>query len=170
MSKIRSRRTLLGTIACAALVPLAASGAASGAQSADASTAHAREVVAERMVNRTLDTTVLTTHRGFTLYSLSAETKGRFICTGSCTSLWSPLVVPRGTTPTGVKLLGTVKRPDGRTQVTYRGRPLYTFTQDRKPGDAKGNGFKDVGTWLAASVGASRPTAPAPTPASTPYG
>ena len=45
-----------------------------------------------------------------------------------------------------------VRRPDGRTQVTYRGRPLYTFTEDTKPGDVKGNGFKDVGTWLAATT------------------
>ena len=83
----------------------------------------------------------------------SAETHGRFICTTKvCLSLWTPLVVAHGTTPAGAKLLATVRRPDGRTQVTYRGRPLYTFTEDTKPGDVKGNGFKDVGTWLAATT------------------
>ena len=73
--------------------------------------------------------------RGLTL---SAETHGRFICTTKvCLSLWTPLVVAHGTTPAGAKLLATVRRPDGRTQVTYRGRPLYTFTEDTKPGDVK---------------------------------
>jgi hypothetical protein len=49
--------------------------------------------------------------------------------------------------------------------VTYRGRPLYTFNEDRRPGDVKGNGFKDVGTWLAASPGAAK-SAAAPSPSS----
>ena len=56
----------------------------------------------------------------------------------------------------------TVRRPDGRSQVTYRGLPLYSFNEDRKPGDTKGQGFKDVGTWLAATTVATRTPAPAP--------
>jgi predicted lipoprotein with Yx(FWY)xxD motif len=111
--------------------------------------------------NRTLDKTVLVDRRGMTLYTLSAETRGRFICTTKfCLSLWTPLVVTHGTTPAGAKLLATVKRPDGRTQVTYRGRPLYTFNEDKKLGDAKGNGFKDVGTWLAATPNATATVTP----------
>ena len=55
-------------------------------------------------------------------------------------------------TPAGAKSLSTVKRPDGRSQVAYKGGPLYTFAQDRKPGDMKGNGFKDVGTWRVVTV------------------
>lgn len=90
-------------------------------------------------------------------------------CTSEfCLSLWTPLVVVPGTKPTGAKLLATVKRPDGRTQVTYRGGPLYSFTQDRKPGDVKGNGFKDVGVWLAASPKAK--TTATPPPSSGGYG
>ena len=79
---------------------------------------------------------------------------------GLCRALWTPLVVPPGTTPTRSSRLDTIKRPDGRTQVRYRGLPLYTFNNDRKPGDAKGQGFKDVGTCLAATTVA----APAPAP------
>jgi predicted lipoprotein with Yx(FWY)xxD motif len=37
--------------------------------------------------------------------------------------------------------------------VTFRGAPLYTFYLDHKRGDAGGEGFKDVGTWHAASPG-----------------
>jgi predicted lipoprotein with Yx(FWY)xxD motif len=104
---------------------------------------------------------VLTTPRGLTLYSLSAETKGRFICTNAtCLSLWKPLVVAPGTKPSGAAKLGTVRRPDGRLQVKYQGKPLYSFVQDKKPGDAKGEGFKDVGTWHVASGQAVSNTAP----------
>jgi predicted lipoprotein with Yx(FWY)xxD motif len=113
--------------------------------------------------NKALGKTILVNRRRMSLYSLSAERRGRFICTNkSCLSFWTPLVVPKGTTPTGVGNLGTVKRPDGRTQVTYRGGPLYTFKGDRKPGDVKGNGFKDVGTWHVATVGAGSGPAPPP--------
>lgn len=114
--------------------------------------------------NKTLGKTILVSRKGMTLYSLSVERHGRFICTNaSCLSLWTPLVVPNATTPTGVHGLGTVKRPTGRVQVTFRGGPLYTFKEDRRPGDVKGNGFKDVGTWLAATVSAK----PAMTPPMT---
>jgi predicted lipoprotein with Yx(FWY)xxD motif len=90
--------------------------------------------------------------RGLTLNSLSVERRGRFICTdASCLSFWTPLVVAKGTTPTGITGLGTIKRPDGRVQVTYRGGPLYTFYLDPKRGDMGGEGFKDVGVWHAAA-------------------
>jgi len=117
--------------------------------------------------NPTLHKKVLVNRRGLTLYSLSVEQRGRFICTDRfCLSLWTPLLVPKGTTPTGSPHLGTVRRPDGRTQVSYRGRPVYTFTQDRKPGDVKGNGFKDVGVWRPAFPGSTVSAAP---PATNPY-
>jgi predicted lipoprotein with Yx(FWY)xxD motif len=98
---------------------------------------------------------VLATRSGLTLYSLSAERKGRFICTDSaCLSFWHPLLVPKGTIPTGASNLGTIARPGSKgRQVTFRGAPLYTFYLDHKRGDAGGEGFKDVGTWHAASPG-----------------
>ncbi len=97
---------------------------------------------------------VLAATNGHTLYSLSAEKKGKFVCTQSsgCLTLWKPLLVPSGGSvvgPANVKL-GSIKRPEGSRQVTYRGRPLYTFVEDHGPGKANGEGFKDVGTWHAA--------------------
>jgi predicted lipoprotein with Yx(FWY)xxD motif len=82
---------------------------------------------------------------GRTLYHTSSETRSHIGCTGSCAVRWPPLLVPAQTTPVpgrGVtaSLLGTVRRPDGRTQVTYRGLPLYSFSGDRKAGDARGQG------------------------------
>jgi|SRR5262245_23717036 len=107
--------------------------------------------------------TLLVNRRGLTLYHLSVEKKGHFICTSSaCLAEWHPLVVARGVKPTGASSLSTVKRPDGRRQVAYKGGPLYTFDEDRKPGDTNGNGFKDVGTWHVVTVAGQ----PASTPSS----
>jgi predicted lipoprotein with Yx(FWY)xxD motif len=121
-----------------------------------------KRVVAETE-NPTLGKTVLTTTRGHTLYSLSSEKNGRFICTASCLSAWHPLMVPAGVHPTGPVKLGTVQRPEGGTQVTYRGRPLYRFGGDSKAGQANGEGIKDVGTWHAASP-PQKAAEPAPQP------
>jgi predicted lipoprotein with Yx(FWY)xxD motif len=97
---------------------------------------------------------LLATGKGRTLYSLSVERRGKFVCTATsgCLSTWHPLTVAAGVTPKGPVELGTVRRPEGSVQVTFRGRPLYTFAGDKKPGDAKGEGIKDVGIWHAARV------------------
>jgi len=129
----------------------------------------ASKVVAKETQSEALGHTVLTRTNGHTLYSLSVETNGRFVCTGGCLGTWKPLVVPRGVKPKGPVKLGTIRRPDGKTQVTFKGRPLYSFDGDAKPGEANGEGFKDVGTWHAAVV-ASASTTPAPPQAEpTPY-
>lgn len=107
--------------------------------------------------NSTLGKTILVTSRGLSLYSLSAERHGRFICTNAtCLSFWTPLTVRKGTKPIGISGLANVKRPDGKFQVAYRGAPLYTFYLDKKRGDIGGNGFKDVGVWHPVEVSARR--------------
>jgi predicted lipoprotein with Yx(FWY)xxD motif len=119
--------------------------------------------------NKTLGRTILVTSRGRSLYSLSVERHGRFICkTSACLSIWTPLTVRKGTKPTGVVGLGTIKRPDGKILVVYRGAPLYTFSQDMKRGDVKGNGFKDVGVWRVVVVSKGN-AAPATTPPAPVY-
>ena len=112
--------------------------------------ANSSKRVAAEARNSTLDKTILTTTNGRTLYSLSVEKNGKFICTGSCLAVWHPLTVPPGVRPTGPVKLGTIERPEGGTQVTYNGRPLYRFDGDSKAGQVKGEGIKDVGTWHAA--------------------
>jgi predicted lipoprotein with Yx(FWY)xxD motif len=141
----------------AALVVVAAIGVAGASALSGSSGSSARTTVKS---GRALGMKVLTTPKGMTLYSLSAETNGRFICTGSCLALWKPVIVARGVKPTGAPKLGTVRRPDGRFQVKYNGKPLYSFVQDKKAGDAKGEGFKDVGTWHVASAQAVSNAAP----------
>jgi predicted lipoprotein with Yx(FWY)xxD motif len=97
---------------------------------------------------------ILATSTGHSLYSLSAEKSGKFVCTkaSGCLALWHPLMVPAGASLTSPVKLGTVKRPEGGTQATYRGLPLYSFAADTKPGQVKGRGLKDVGTWHAVTV------------------
>jgi predicted lipoprotein with Yx(FWY)xxD motif len=107
--------------------------------------------VVKEAQNKELGHKILTNNQGRTLYSLSAEKNGRFICAVSaCLSVWKPLTVKAGVKPVGPVHLGTIVRPDGRTQVTYRGLPLYRFTGDTKPGDVSGEGIHDVGVWHAA--------------------
>lgn len=115
--------------------------------------------------------TILVNRRGLTLYHLSVERKGHFICKDmTCLSLWKPLLASRSARLTGAKSLGRVKRPDGRLQVTYKGGPLYTFVQDHKRGDLKGDGFKDVGVWHPAlAAGNVSSTTPPPSPPSSGY-
>jgi predicted lipoprotein with Yx(FWY)xxD motif len=103
--------------------------------------------------NAKLGKTILVTKKGLTLYSLSAERHGRFICkTSACLAFWKPLHLAKGMRPGGVGGLGTVRRPDHTIQVTYRGAPLYTFYLDHKRGDVLGNGFRDVGVWRPVAV------------------
>jgi predicted lipoprotein with Yx(FWY)xxD motif len=146
-SPIRSsiRVALLATALAALIGPGAAAATQTGKR------------VAKQTENATLGRTVLTTTKGRTLYSLSAETNGKFICTASCLSTWHPLVVPAGVKPKGPVALGTIERPDGRTQVTFKGRPLYSFGGDSRTGDVNGEGIKDVGTWHAAVTSKATP-------------
>src|SRR3954463_2008301 len=135
---------------------------------AGASASGSSKVVAKEMQSEDLGATVLTRTNGHTLYSLSVETHGRFVCTAGCLGTWKPLVLPRGVKPKGPVKLGTIRRPDGKTQVTFKGRPLYSFNGDGKPGEGNGEGFKDVGTWHAAKV-AGASTSPTPESEPPPY-
>jgi predicted lipoprotein with Yx(FWY)xxD motif len=96
---------------------------------------------------------VLVDAQGLTLYHLSGEQNGKWICTSSaCVKVWHPLAAPASGAPTGsVGSLGTVKRPNGATQVTF-----------------KGWGIEDVGVWSALTAnGSDASTAPAPTTTSS---
>jgi len=159
----------IGNLRIGALLPLLlALGLLGGLLAARSANAGPSMRVVQTAKSPALHKTVLVTRNGITLYSLSVEQKGRFVCTNSqCLSFWTPLVVAKGVRPAGAPSLGTVRRPDGRLQVTYRGRPLYTFYLDRKRGDAKGEGFKDVGTWHAASPSGAMNAAKPP---ASPYG
>jgi predicted lipoprotein with Yx(FWY)xxD motif len=138
------------------------------AASAPASSAGSTALVTTAS-NAKLGGTILVDAHGMTLYSLSAERAGKFICTGSaCLQVWHPLTAASGSAPSSnVGSLATVRRADGSEQVTYKGMPLYTFALDRAPGDVRGQGIKDVGTWKAVTAQTGTSGAPAATTTSS---
>jgi predicted lipoprotein with Yx(FWY)xxD motif len=107
--------------------------------------------------------TVLVDTKGDVLYTNNQDSGSKVACTGSCTSIWPPLAAPSSGQPTSDNasvqaMLGVVKGPGG-SQVTFGGKPLYTFVQD-SPGQATGNGVTDSFggtsfTWTAATTGGS---------------
>ncbi len=101
--------------------------------------------------------TILVDSQGMTLYHLSGEQSGKFICTSTaCLGVWHPLIAPSSGAPSGEGVsLGTVKRPEGTVQVTYKGTPLYTFAQDKQAGETNGQGIKDVGIWSVITTSSS---------------
>jgi predicted lipoprotein with Yx(FWY)xxD motif len=108
---------------------------------------------------------VLTGPNGKTLYYFTSDSPTATSCTGQCAVLWPPLVVPSGSQPalgSGVAgAVGTVKRPDGTTQVTYKGHLLYYYAGDSAPGQDTGQGLD--GTWFVLdTAGASSSTASSP--------
>ncbi|MDQ2812070.1 MAG: hypothetical protein M3Z75_09370 [Actinomycetota bacterium] len=94
---------------------------------------------------------VLANLRGMTLYRFITESGGKVACAGACLKTWRPLRVEAGAAlrlPPLIKgKLGQVARPDGGSQVTFDGWPLYTYAGDRQPSDTFGNGKN--GTWFA---------------------
>ena len=96
---------------------------------------------------------VIVDSKGMTLYDFHKDKGGKSACYGGCAEVWPPLRT-EGKPQTGegamASKLGTVKRSDGTVQVTYAGHPLYTYIQDKKPGDATGNDTDSFGAeWYA---------------------
>ena len=121
-----------------------------------------------------LGTDVLVSSKGLTLYHYVPDRKGTVKCTGSCAVLFPPLVVATGTKPVAgpglaAAKLGTIKRPDGRLQVTYNGLTLYRDYYDTSAGAANGQG--QGGTWYAVTAAGAvtkvRPTPAAPAASAT---
>jgi predicted lipoprotein with Yx(FWY)xxD motif len=121
-----------------------------------------------------LGTPVVVSPKGLTLYHYARDTKGTIRCSAACAFVFPPLVVPKGAKPIagpGVSAakLGTIKRPDGRFQVTYNGLTLYVDYYD-KPGEALGQGQE--GVWFAVTptgrVTKVRPGTPASPAAPSP--
>jgi predicted lipoprotein with Yx(FWY)xxD motif len=100
---------------------------------------------------------------GKTLYFADQEAGGMIKCTSGCLSFWMPATGSAADTKS-VSGLGTMKRSDtGAEQLTFQGKPLYTFKLDAGAGQAKGNNFSDAFsgtkfTWHAATTSAAAPT------------
>jgi predicted lipoprotein with Yx(FWY)xxD motif len=135
------RKTLLGT-AVVALALLALAPAAMPEES----------VAPTLTVKSSSFGRVLFDGRGYALYAFTRDANGRSACYGACAKAW-PVYYAKGTlrVGTGIKrsLLGTVKRRDGRRQITYARRPLYYYVGDTRPGQILCQNVTEFGgTWL----------------------
>jgi predicted lipoprotein with Yx(FWY)xxD motif len=153
-----NRTTPLSALAVIAALALSACGSGSGHANHSAARADTVSLASVSGVGK-----VLVDTKGFALYSPSQEKSGTISCTGSCTSIWMPLTTKgKPTTSAGLQL-GTVMRPDGKTQVTFKGKPLYVFAEDTSPKSVTGNGLSDnfggkSFTWHVASPGKTSST------------
>jgi predicted lipoprotein with Yx(FWY)xxD motif len=89
---------------------------------------------------------VLAAANGQVVYTYDKDTKGGTpTCTGSCAAIWPPLTgnPVASAADTGLGTLGTVSDASGAKQVTYNGKPLYTF-KGAKALYTNGNGVGGV--------------------------
>ena len=87
---------------------------------------------------------VLTNDKGMTLYVFDKDSPGKSACNGPCTGNWPPLMATAASMPMGDYTI--ITRDDGAKQWAYKGRPLYNWKNDTKPGDITGDGFLN-GAW-----------------------
>ena len=87
---------------------------------------------------------ILTDAAGMTLYTFDRDAagSGKSACNGPCAANWPPLMAAATAQPAGD--YGIVTRDDGAKQWSYKGKPLYLWAKDQKPGDRTGDGFNNV--------------------------
>jgi predicted lipoprotein with Yx(FWY)xxD motif len=87
---------------------------------------------------------VLTGPNGMTLYTFDKDAagSGKSVCNGPCASNWPPLLAADTDKPAGDYSI--VVRDDGKKQWAVKGKPLYYWVKDSKPGDMSGDGFNKV--------------------------
>ncbi|MGA3125563.1 MAG: hypothetical protein ABSD13_02530 [Candidatus Korobacteraceae bacterium] len=94
-------------------------------------------------VEKTAAGDVFANDKGMTLYTFDNDTMaGKSACNGPCAVNWPPLAAMPEAKPKGA--FTVVTRDDGSKQWAYKGKPLYTWMKDSKPGDMTGEGFKNV--------------------------
>jgi predicted lipoprotein with Yx(FWY)xxD motif len=90
----------------------------------------------------------LTDAKGMTLYTFDKDAAGKSNCNGPCATNWPPLMVAADAKASGDWAI--VTREDGTKMWAYKGKPLYTWSKDTKPGDITGDGFLN-GAWHIAA-------------------
>jgi predicted lipoprotein with Yx(FWY)xxD motif len=85
---------------------------------------------------------VLTDAAGMTLYTFDKDMGGASACYDDCAVNWPPLLAPADAAAEGDYVPSA--RKDGTMQWTYKGKPLYTWAKDSKPGETTGEGVKGV--------------------------
>jgi predicted lipoprotein with Yx(FWY)xxD motif len=86
----------------------------------------------------------LTGANGMTLYTFDKDAagSGKSLCNGPCATNWPPLFAMDSDMASGDYSI--VMRDDGKKQWAFKGKPLYYWNKDQKPGDRTGDGFNNV--------------------------
>jgi predicted lipoprotein with Yx(FWY)xxD motif len=85
--------------------------------------------------------------KGMTLYTFDKDSEGKSACTGKCAENWPPLTADSAASPPAG--YSVITRDDGQKQWAYKGKPLYGWVKDAKPGDTTGDGVN--GSWHIAT-------------------
>jgi predicted lipoprotein with Yx(FWY)xxD motif len=85
---------------------------------------------------------VYTGPNGMTLYTFDKDSAGKSACNGPCATNWPPLMADASAAASGDWSI--VTRDDGTKQWAYKGKALYYWVKDTKPGDKTGDGFNNV--------------------------
>ncbi len=85
---------------------------------------------------------VLTDDKGMTLYTFDKDAGEKSACNGPCATNWPPLMAAASAKPAAGYTV--ITRDDGGKQWAYKGKPLYTWIKDTKPGDVSGDGVNGV--------------------------
>ena len=104
----------------------------------------AAQAAAPAMTGETAKGPALVDAKSMTLYTFDKDMSGKSMCNGPCAANWPALTAASGSAASGDWT--TVTRDDGTLQWAYKGKPLYTFAKDIKPGDTMGDGFLN-GAW-----------------------
>jgi predicted lipoprotein with Yx(FWY)xxD motif len=80
--------------------------------------------------------------KGMTLYTFDKDSAGKSACNGPCAANWPPLMAGADAKASGDWSI--VTRDDGGKQWAYKGKPLYTWAKDTKPGDMTGDKVNNV--------------------------
>jgi predicted lipoprotein with Yx(FWY)xxD motif len=153
----RNRSRSIGVLGAAGLAVLAAVAAGCGGGGATAASSAPPKTSSGQAATVGISNTgigqILVNSQGRTLYLFKADQGTKSACTGACAAAWPPVLV-KGTPTLGngvnASLVGTATRPEGTTQLTYNGHPLYLFAQDQKAGETNGQGVSAFGAaWFA---------------------
>ena len=184
-----SSRIVIAALALAALASFATGcgGSSSGSSSSGSTAASGSEGSGATATVSTAEAPglgiVLVDSEGFTVYGFARDRGAESSCYGACARAWPPVIAkgkPAAAEGAMSAQLGTTERKDGMRQVTYAGHPLYTFVDDRGPGEANGDGstafggewnaLEESGAPTVASAGEGESSAPAESGESGGYG
>jgi predicted lipoprotein with Yx(FWY)xxD motif len=79
---------------------------------------------------------------GMTLYTFDRDASGKSACNGPCATNWPPAMAGADAKASGDWTI--ITRDDGAKQWAYKGKPVYTWSKDTKPGDMTGDGFNNM--------------------------